>query len=762
MNKINHETFLKQFFGPGNQLTWNAYCSDEMAPKAKAALKPWVDRISTGTQPFFLPRVHPDTKVTTWYAFCNDIRSARGLKELLISFVGPTYSQFNGQFASLDSNDPVESACHKEFGNLVFKLPVVNEKHRPIVAKKLELLSSFKNRTPIRDVATPKPIGRLLRDLEMAIVVKNEQSAWILYEEIRSRGRLSSSNLSFLQVTIYAAFERWQDILSLQQLDDLLRVVRPKRVTEAISTAVYQVHLQNCERENDAEGVLARYNGLNGKYDSIFRTTSGLVHPDSLKAALVAAVASSPPRTEQAKTIASQSSLAGFKAWCDEIIGLSSPQEAVSPSPEATAEELAELSYDNGDFDKAFRQFLDCKQSLLSVRRVLEIAIEINTLNAASSAVSYFEAAEKSVQEGVQARRVCQNQLGNLQQLIIQEAPGETTEISSWLEWFQVVDGDGDLAGAVEVAKLHSMEWDCQSILGSPDQVTNMSDLISSSRDGKPRECVRNAMPHLVDSFLVQNAPSKSGKPIYLALTDILIYDETIGPDDLTAVELLIEAVLTSSPSHEEGKNDYKNSKGFVEHLWESVAGARNLDWVLGMLDLLIDSGAANHANLETLYSKLVDSIRPWKRRVNDEQWTLLEYLGEDLGLVSYLEGIKPKEPEVKEEAEVEVGDLLDGKSIAVFSLTERIAKRFGQMAKAMFKGIKIHYVHDKSLTDRMKSLSKSVDIFIVNTWDAKHAATNGIKDNRPSSLVTLEPEGKSSSSLLRCLKLYAESINVS
>ena len=675
------------------------------------------------------------------------------------TFVGPTYSQFNGQLASLDSSDPIESACQQEFGNLVFKLPVVNDKHRPIVAKKLELLTSFNDRAPVRNVATQKPIGRLLRDLEMAIVVKNEQSAWVLYEEIRSRGRLSSSNLSFLQVTIYAAFERWQDILSLQQLDDLLRVVRPKRVTEAISTAIYQIHLQSYEPSNDAEGVLGQYKELNGKYDSIFRTTSGLVHPASLKAALIAAVAGSPPRIEQAKMIASQPSLTGFKAWCEAIVGSLSAPEVVTPPPKATTEELAELSYENGDFDISFPQFLDCTHSPLSVRRVLEIAIEINTLSAASSAVSYFEAAEKTIQESAQARRVCQNQLENLRQLIVQEASGKTTEISSWVEWFQVVDGDGDLSGTVEIAKLHSKEWDCQSILDSEDEVANISDLISKSRDGKPRECVRNAMPHLVDSFLVQNAPSRSGKPIYLALTDILIYDETIGPDDLTAVEQLIEAVLTSSPSHEDGKNDYKNSTDFVEHLWDSVAAARNLDWVLGMLDLLIDSGAANHANLEALYSKLVDSIQPWKRRVNDEQWSLLEFLGEDLGLVNYLDGIKPEEPETEQAAEIEIGDLLEGKSIAVFSLTERIAKRFGQMANAMFKGIKLHYVHDKSLTDRMKSLSKSADIFIVNTWDAKHAATNGIKDNRPSSLVTLEPDGKPASSLVRCLKRYAESL---
>ena len=81
-----------------------------------------------------------------------------------------------------------------------------------------------------------------------------------------------------------------------------------------------------------------------------------------------------------------------------------------------------------------------------------------------------------------------------------------------------------------------------------------------------------------------------------------------------------------------------------------------------------------------------------------------------------------------------------------------RIARRFGQLAEQAFDGIKIHYVHDKSLTDRMKSLAQSADIFVVNTWDAKHAATNGIKVNRPGSLLTIEPKGKSSTSLLRSL----------
>jgi hypothetical protein len=114
--------------------------------------------------------------------------------------------------------------------------------------------------------------------------------------------------------------------------------------------------------------------------------------------------------------------------------------------------------------------------------------------------------------------------------------------------------------------------------------------------------------------------------------------------------------------------------------------------------------------------------------------------------------GLRPESEEATKNAIPDIRRVLAGKSIAVYSLTERIARRFGQLAERAFDGIKIHYVHDKSLTDRMKSLAQSADIFIINTWDAKHAATNGIKQNRAAEKLTIEPLGKSASSLLRSL----------
>jgi len=174
------------------------------------------------------------------------------------------------------------------------------------------------------------------------------------------------------------------------------------------------------------------------------------------------------------------------------------------------------------------------------------------------------------------------------------------------------------------------------------------------------------------------------------------------------------------------------------------------------MLDLLIDSGAQQHTSLTPILATIAESSRLWARRISDDQWSLLELLAADLGLAEMVDGLRPELEDKTDEDCQDMRGFLAGKSIAVYSLTERIARRFGQLAEQAFDGIRIHYVHDKSLTDRMKSLAQSADIFIINTWDAKHAATNGIKQSRAVVKATIEPSGKSASALLQSLLAFA------
>jgi hypothetical protein len=746
------QAFLRTFFGSGNSIQWDAYETAAPTDAIRSYLEPWVRRFLKQESPFVLPRVDPSSKRTTWYVLCGNSREARSMRESLLAFIGPTFSSFHGELAKLDPEDPIENCCQSTFGSLVFRLPVIHNDDRTKVGRLLTTLIDYRDRESGRSLAAVKPIGRLLRDLEMAILARNEQSAWAIYGEIRSRGRLSATNLAFLQVRIYAAFEKWAELLLLPILDDILQVRRPKRISDQIAQAFYRQHLLQHELTGDASAAVETYRGTAKRFQNLVRSTAGLQSPDAIKFALVSSVASVPTKRELAEQLAGNLAIAADAEWANALLAtLPAPPPAEGVSEAVVGYDVADARYNENNFDESFTLYLLRPPTSRSVHRVLELAVEIDTRRSAEDAIAYFSSASEDVQGQILRRRVCAGHIEILSQILGQDSVGEVKQIESLADWFEFVDTGEAVETSSEVLEYGLQKWLSNSSLDA----SKIAQALQKSRTGKQRDVIRNAVPTFIRAFLVDRSATRECKPIYNALTDLLIYDESVGPDDLTAVEQLSEAILTTSPSHEASNNDFQHVAELTAYLWHSIAAPRHFDWVLSMLDLLIDTGAQQHTSLTPILATIADSSRLWARRISDDQWSLLKLLASDLGLSELVGRIRPEPEEATKDAIPDIRGVLAGKSIAVYSLTERIARRFGQLAEQAFDRIKIHYVHDKTLTDRMKSLAQSADIFIINTWDAKHAATNGIKQSRPVAKATIDSSGKSASALLQSLSAF-------
>ena len=753
MTQINPQQFLESFFDEGNAIQWNKYEASAPTDPIRTSLEPWVVRFQKQHSPFCLPRVNAESQQTSWYVLCSDSRQARSVRETLQSFIGPTYAAFNGEFATLSQTDTIERLTRDHFGSLVFRLSVVDSKDRSKVNSLLTTIMEFRDRESTRSLAAIQPIGRLLRDLEMAIIAGNEDSAYQIYAEIRSRGRLSATNLAFLQVNIFAAFSHWAEILNMPNLNDLLQVRRPKRISEQLATAVYRQFFFKHEESNDAAEAIDSFRSVGVRYQVLVRSLDGMQSPDAIKFAMLVAVGANPPSRHVAERLLQNSVHDSDRSWCEVLLKTLESTKVAEVVAEAGGNfDLAEVRYNEGNFDEAFELYMRQTPNYRAVFRVLEVAVEIDSSNAALRAIEFLASATDDIRGKILGRRVCTTQIKTLTSILGQSAHGDPKPISSLVEWFQCVDSGGQTGNLKQVLEYGIQEW----VTGPAFNSARTAELLRQSRTGIQAETIRNAVPIFIRAFLVDGTATRENKPIYNALIELLIYDETIGSDDLSAVEHLVESILTIAPSADSGNNDFVFAIDVTKHLWGIVAAPRHFDWVLSMLDLLIDTGTQQHASLTPVLAAITESCRSWIRRVSDDQWSLLALLASDLNLCALLEGIRPKTDSEYPDEISSIRDALKGKSIAVYSLTERIARRFGQMAAYAFDGIKIQYVHDKALTDRMKTLARSADIFIINTWDAKHAATNGIKDNRPTSAITLEPDGKSASGLMRCLFAYA------
>ncbi len=749
MTPSDLQEFLERFFGEGNEIRWSQYLSSAPNDKIRILLEPWISRFQKQQGPFCFPRVNASSQQTTWYVLCTNSRQARSVRETLQAFIGPTYANFSGEFATLSSADPIEQLCEDHFGSLVFQLPVVDLKARPRVNSLLSRMIEFRDRDSSRSLGTIKPIGRLFRDVDMAVIAGNEDSANRIYAEIRSRGRLSATNLAFLQVHILAAFNHWAEILKMPSLNDLLQVRRPKRISEHLATAVYRQFFVQHEELSNAGEAIASFQSIGERYQGLVRSTECLQSADAIKFAVLAATAATPPNRQLAERLVKSQVLDEDRPWCIALLSkLEAPSNDDAVAETVAAFDLAEMRYSDGNFDEAFALYLEEPPTYRAVCRVLDTAVEIDTSTAAKNAIQFLESASDDIRGKILGRRVCTSQIEILTSILGQSVTGDSKPIGSLTEWFQCVDNGNHAANLNHVLEYGLPAWLSESTFSAAE----VAELLRQSRTSSPAETIRNSVPLFIRGLLIDNVATRENKPIYNALIELLIYDEMVGADDLCAVEQLLEAILTIAPSHDSNNNDFAFAVDVTRYLWETVAAPRHLDWALSMLDLLIDTGTHQHASLSPVLAEIANSSRAWIRRVSDDQWSLLELLATDLGLVAILEDIRPNSNPAPSVETTTVRDALKGKSIAVYSLTERIARRFGQLAEQAFDGIKIHYIHDKSLTDRMKSLAQSVDIFVVNTWDAKHAATTGIKVNRPESLLTIEPKGKSSTSLLRSL----------
>lgn len=756
---VSDDEFLSEFYRNGNALKWDAYTNRSMGANTRESLRPWIEAFQARIRPRLLPRVHEMSQQSCWYAFAENAKDARGLREQLTAFLGPTYTDFHGQLAEFDASDPVDHVCATKFGPFVFKLNVLSNQDRDIVAERLRLMQALDERRPEWTLESQKPIGRLIRDLEMAIVVGNEPSAWACYDGIRSRGRLSAHNLSFLQIRIHAAFGRWAELLTLPRTDDLVRVHRPVRVTEALLSAVYEVRFRKFENSGDVAQAVSEFRARQPEFGTLFQSWKSLKDRSALKAHLLRAVASVPLTFDQVEVFAEQLSGGVDSSWVASLVDFARRQTASMPPTQLrkTSEEQAKDAIDKGDFDGAFQLLLQTSSSVCVLRQVVEVAVEIGSLRVARQALEFFDSAPEQLRAKAQERRTTSLNLDELRRRTAAPVATKTPRaVTNWMDWFQALDDETFLEFAADVVRAGSVEWSVESELVSAGYARQIADQIIRTRPPSQYEVVRNAVPVVIGAFLPDDRPLRPAKPIYKALTEVIIFDSSIGSDDLEALEKLAEAILQCGPNAADG--DFTLVLDIYKEAWAQRASIHHLDWAMNGIDLLIEYGVPQHANVADFFSAVVNSIRACPRRLESSQWELLGYLALDLDLSLMLHGLRPNETAATQTPQIPK-DVLGGTSVAIYSLTERIATRAKQMIEKHFSGITFHLCHDHACTDRLRNLARSVDIFLVNKWDAKHAATNAIHDNRDPNQATLHPKSKSAASLLETLLCHVGNI---
>lgn len=238
---ISADVFVERFFGVGNGIWPDADPGHPMTQH----LTPFLEALAyPGECPVILPRQRLATLPNEWYVIARDTAHAGRVRGLLEAAVAHTWVPFDGRVTLLDPTDPVHRAI------LDFRGPSTTFVLRPktidaekFAVRSLRRLAASLAGRPLRVAVVPRPVGRMLREFDLALAIGSAEKSAALLAEIESIGGVSHENVAFLRVRRLARLGCEADLLADGSLSSLVFAEPPFLVREAILGSWARVQL---------------------------------------------------------------------------------------------------------------------------------------------------------------------------------------------------------------------------------------------------------------------------------------------------------------------------------------------------------------------------------------------------------------------------------------------------------------------------------------------------------------------------------------
>ena len=744
------ESFLAVFFGGENRLKLERI--DAGSDARTALIGPWLERLRLPSPlTSVLPRVRANKSVT-WYALAFSPADLRSLGDALLAFVGPTWSTFRGQHIRLDADDPIDAAALSltEGNAFRFDSPEATAKD---VLDAVERMRRVWVSRPAARRDLPRSTGRVLRDFHLALQSGDRVGAESELRYLRDRHRLDALNLLFLRVQVLAELARWDELIALPELGSVLQIRRPTPVTEALIRAAYLNRVSEFEATDDPAGALQRFRTeVLPIFSDLFVSAAGMHAPEVAKSTMLAALSTTPPRSGAIKALLARKDLAeGDLAWLRRLAALAHVSTYEPPQPvtnQLTSSALAILEL---DFQRSFDLALEAPVSSARTKLLFECAFNLQTLAAEQEALRALGALSAADQTAFLNVRTNQEYWTRITGKSRDAAPAssESAAPTNWFAWFERLATEPTWARAIEVAERGALEWTIQAFLERPKAANEVSAWLQQLQAS---ETLHDALPHLLAFFQRDSQwPRESFAPAYRGLLEFTVYAARGGSSLLGRVRDLAEALLRTGGS----ESEYRELIQHSIDVWAEHASPAFLDWALDLVDLFVTYPSPSQAARVDLLTSVIGRLSRFYRRIESEQWHFLQLLCDDLHSSRFLDELVPKRAELPTTTDALGG--FKNSTVAIYTLTEEAGRRAKDVLERRCPGVSVRLSFDHVGNDKLREMARNVDVFVIVTASAKHAATTFIEAHRPKDKAILRPQGKGTASILRVLAEHAE-----
>jgi hypothetical protein len=647
--------------------------------------------------------VLPIGAATRFSVLAHDVEGERQAREIIRAFVGP------GVATLTVPEEPVSEAEERRLAaSGVHRIVGLNVQHGQNRAFLYALESLTATRCSSDRVTEERPTDpvNLLRDLRLALAQGDGRAAQDRLDALRGTGTLTGENMRFLQVELLARFERWPELVSLPYFSELERVRRPRRVSDLMLEAVWQIEVLRTGRP-PAEAFRARE--LADRHRALLGSVDVPRQPGALALCYLSALADGDD-TRLDRLLASSD------ADRDYLESLT----WVSPSPEPLGDPVQEARrlLERHQFAAVVDLFLERRESELADLAV-ESVLELDDPHVADEVLTVVRSLP--VASFRPSRRLSRD-LAELEDRV-------SGACRSWTEWAERVAGDARWGEASAVARQNAADWPPLPL--SETLVGQTADLLVNSVDGINGDQVAASLD-LLCAVASRSVGELSQSAFLDAVLLILSTQENIGGPVRNAFNDLAWALLEAGPL----RVGYEGLIGAATILWERIASPQSVDWALELLDALAGHSQISPESATRLAMAIQTRCTPFVARFSRRQALSMRSLLAQFGLPGW-----PDMPQLDND-ERDVWATLDGASVGLYSLVAGAGAKLRAGLDELCRVRSLTQRTDTHASTGLQTLARNSDYMVVDTWHAAHAATGCIDDVRPRSQQILPRRG--------------------
>ncbi|MDA8637294.1 hypothetical protein N9L49_01600 [Rhodospirillales bacterium] len=311
-------------------------------------------------------------------------------------------------------------------------------------------------------------------------------------------------------------------------------------------------------------------------------------------------------------------------------------------------------------------------------------------------------------------------------------------QLDGWLGWVKSLDKSEFRFR--EAAEDLALNIDAASI-DDPELVREIEEALFELETTRELDRLEATLPQIIQWLKQDDGfPRKSMSPIYSIVLRRLIETHSREGEFREGITEVFTALLETGLSEVQ----YKSLLSDIGDTIPDGAGTADVFWLLDIAEVLTRFSAIQQAARTTLLNQILASLQSVVHQLSFLQQSAYENIATAAGWDPL--------PQKENAAQKSLSDLLEGKLVGIYTLTESSGRQAKAAIERISPGVKVEVSSEKVCTTRLTRLSQNADFMVVTTSSAKHAATDCIRAQRTVDSI-LYAAGRGYCSILRSLE---------